>query len=65
MKTETLRKKVRQVIVSRDIMSRMFREFNYKNPIQVEYANRIASNVMKLAAKTHRLLPYYLSTRAI
>lgn len=65
MNKETLKSKVRGIIVARNTIERMGKNNHRKNPYSNEYLNELASVVLKNAKKVHPLLPYYLSIRAI
>ena len=62
---KTLKQKVREVISARNTLERMYKSKHYRNPIGEDYLNNLAVDVIDMAKKRHRLLPYYLVTRQI
>lgn len=65
MKTNALRKRIRDAIVARNTLENMAKSTHSRNVFGQQYLNRLAIDVMKVARRAHPLMPYYLATRRV
>jgi len=62
---ETIKRKVRDTIIALNTLRAMGESVHYKNVVGVKYLNKIALEVMELARKRHKDLPYAIITKKI